>query len=281
MTDALPIPSILLNSGTTIPQLGFGVFQVEPAETARILGSALEIGYRHIDTAALYNNEEGVGEAIRSSGIPRDELFVTTKLWNTDQSPKESMDAFDASLEKLGLESVDLYLIHWPAPKFHNYVATWEVLGEIAESGRAKAIGVSNFQPAHLKKIMAETGIVPAVNQIELHPEFQQRDVVAYCAEQGIAIEAWSPLASGNLMNTPEITALAEAHGKSVAQATLRWHIQQGRIIFPKSNNPERQRENFEIFDFELSEEELAAFDALDSTDGRVGPNPDNFDAKQ
>ena len=268
------VPLVTLNDGNTIPQLGFGVFKVDPDKTSRIVRDAFEVGYRHIDTAKIYGNEEGVGHAIKTSGIDRDELFITTKLWNADQGYESGLEAFEKSLGRLQLDYVDLYLIHWPAPANDNYVDAWKALEKIRESGRAKSIGVSNFTVDHLTRLLGETDVAPAVNQIELHPEFQQREITAFGREHGIATEAWSPLAQGALLKEPNVQEIAEAHGKSLAQVILRWHIQQGNIIFPKSNNRERIEENFQIFDFELSDDEQASITALEK-DGRVGGHPD------
>jgi 2,5-diketo-D-gluconate reductase A len=267
-------PLLTLNNGTTIPQLGFGVFKVDPDETTRIVTDALEVGYRHIDTAAIYGNEEGVGQAIASSGVPRDELFVTTKLWNDRQTDAEA--AFDESLGKLGLDYVDLYLIHWPTPQKDTFVQAWKSLEKIYASGRAKAIGVSNFLVPHLEKLLANTDVVPAVNQIELHPAHQQPEVTAFSHEHGIAIEAWGPLGQGKypLFETPEVSQAAEAHGKTPAQVVIRWHLQTGNIVFPKSNRRERMAENFDVFDFELSSDEVAAISSLER-EGRVSAHPD------
>ncbi|SEA64381.1 aldo/keto reductase [Leifsonia sp. 21MFCrub1.1] len=267
-------PLLTLNNGTTIPQLGFGVFKVDPDETTRIVTDALEVGYRHIDTAAIYGNEEGVGAAIASSGIPRDELFVTTKLWNDRQTDAEA--AFDESLGKLGLDYVDLYLIHWPTPQKDTFVQAWTSLEKIYASGRAKAIGVSNFLVPHLEKLLANTDVVPAVNQIELHPAHQQPEVTAFSREHGIAIEAWGPLGQGKypLFETPEVSQAAEAHGKTPAQVVIRWHLQTGNIVFPKSNSRSRMAENFDVFDFELTSDEIAAISSLER-EGRVSAHPD------
>jgi 2,5-diketo-D-gluconate reductase A len=268
------VPTVTLNNGTVIPQLGFGVFRVDPAQTTQIVTDALEVGYRHIDTAAIYGNERGVGEAIASSAIPRDELFVTTKLWNDRQT--DARAAFDESLEKLGLDYVDLYLIHWPTPQRDTFVEAWKSLEAIAASGRAKAIGVSNFLVPHLEKLLAETEVVPAVNQIELHPAHQQPEVTAFAREHGIHIEAWGPLGQGKypLFELPEVTAPADAHGKTPAQVVIRWHLQTGNIVFPKSNRRERMAENFDVFDFELTAAEVAAITALER-EGRVSAHPD------
>jgi 2,5-diketo-D-gluconate reductase A len=273
-TSSSSVPTITLNDGNSIPQLGFGVFKVDPDKTSRVVSEAFEVGYRHIDTAKIYGNEEGVGHAIKNSGIDRDELFITTKLWNADQGYDSGLEAFEKSLGRLQLDYVDLYLIHWPAPANDNYVEAWKALEKIRESGRAKSIGVSNFTVAHLTRLLAETDVVPAVNQIELHPEFQQREITAFGRENGIATEAWSPLAHGALLKDPAVQAIADAHGKSLAQVILRWHIQLGNIIFPKSNSRDRIVENFEIFDFELSDAEQESITALEK-DGRVGGHPD------
>ena len=272
------VPRIALNSGYDIPQLGYGVFKVPPAETEKVVTEALALGYRHIDTAAFYQNEEGVGEAIRKSGIPRHELFVTTKLWNNRQTGDDPRVAFEESLTKLGIDYIDLYLVHWPAPANDQYVNAWTHLTTFGETGLVRSVGVSNFLVEHLERLESETGKLPAVNQIELHPAYQQRDVVAWCAERGIHIEAWGPLGQGkyDLFGTPAVHDAAAAHGRSPAQVVLRWHIQKGNIVFPKSVNPDRLRENFRIFDFTLSDAQMAAIDALDPGDGsgRVGGHP-------
>ncbi|SIO25320.1 aldo/keto reductase [Agromyces cerinus] len=273
------VPRIQLNDGHSIPQLGFGVFKVDPHETVRIVSDALEVGYRHIDTARIYGNEAGVGTALAESGIPREELFITTKLWNTDHGTQSAFDAFDASLERLGLDEVDLYLIHWPSPKGDRYVEAWKALEQIRESGRARSIGVSNFLVPHLERLLAETDVVPAVDQIELHPAHQQPATAAFAEQHGIAIEAWGPLGQGKypLFDVPEIADAAEAHGKSPAQVVIRWHLQRGHIVFPKSNRRERMAENFDVFDFELSDAEVQAITALER-EGRVGSHPADVD---
>lgn len=273
----MEIPPVeLLNDGHTIPQLGFGVFKVDPDETERIVSTALEVGYRHIDTAAVYGNEEGVGRAIAASGIPREELFITTKLWNSEQGTESAHRAIDLSLEKLGLDHVDLYLIHWPRPDLDRYLETWLALEQIRDAGKTTSIGVSNFHVPHLEKLAAGSSTVPAVNQIELHPTFQQRELRAYGAEHGIAIESWGPLGQGkyDLFGLAPIQDAAAAHGVTPAQVVIRWHLQSGIIVFPKSNSAERMKENFDVFGFELSDEQMAAIDALDAGN-RVGSNPE------
>jgi 2,5-diketo-D-gluconate reductase A len=269
------VPTITLNDGHTIPQLGFGVFKVEPDETTRIVTDALSVGYRHIDTAAIYGNEEGVGKALATSGIDRSELFITTKLWNDRQGTESAFDAFEESLEKLGLDQVDLYLIHWPAPANDKFVESWRALEKIQESGRARSIGVSNFLVPHLDRLLHETTIVPAVNQIELHPAHQQPEVTAFSRENGIHIEAWGPLGQGKypLFNEDVVKNAAETHDKSPAQIVIRWHLQNGNILFPKSNRRERMAENFDVFDFELSRTEFTMISALERA-GRVAAHP-------
>jgi 2,5-diketo-D-gluconate reductase A len=277
----MSVPTIQLNDGNEIPQLGFGVFQIDPEETAEAVTTALEIGYRHIDTAEMYENEAGVGEAIRASGLDRSEVFVTSKLNNNAHRPDDARRAFDGTLEALGFDHVDLFLVHWPLPTLYDgdYVSTWKVLEEFKRDGRARSIGASNFQPEHLERLAAETDIVPAVNQIELHPYFQNRAVEAYDEEHGIATEAWAPIAQGACLDDQAIVEIAERLGRTPAQVTLRWQIQHGRIVFPKSVTPERVRENFELFDFELEPGDVEAIDALDQDEqGRNGPHPDRFD---
>jgi 2,5-diketo-D-gluconate reductase A len=269
-------PVITLNNGVTIPQIGFCVFQIPEAETAAAVTSALEAGYRSIDTAAIYRNESGVGAALKAAGLPRDELFVTTKVWNNDQGYDETLRAFDASIARLGLDRLDLYLIHWPTPKRGRYPDTWRALEKLLADGRVRAIGVSNFLPEHLRAVAALGGTVPAVNQIEVHPALQQRDAQEAGAELGVATEAWSPLAQAAVLSDPAVLRIATDHDRTPAQVVLRWHVQQGRIVIPKSVTPSRIRENLRIFDFELTAGELAAIDALES-DGRTGPHPDHF----
>ena len=277
MTD---VPSLQLNDGNQIPQLGFGVFQIEPEDTAEAVTSALGIGYRHIDTAEMYENEREVGEGLRASGLGRDEVFITSKLNNGAHRPDDARRAFEETLSALGFDHVDLFLIHWPLPTLYDgdYVSTWQVLEEFKADGRARSIGVSNFQTGHLERLAAETEVVPAVNQIELHPYFQNREVAAYGEEHGIITEAWSPIAQGDVLDDPEIGAIAEKLGRTPAQVVLRWHIQHGYIVFPKSATPERIRENFELFDFELSADDMNTIDSLDrGEEGRRGPHPEQF----
>ena len=270
----MTVPSVVLNDGNHIPQLGFGVFKVDPDETERIVSDALEVGYRHIDTAKAYGNEEGVGKALAESGIDREELFITTKLWNSDQGGQTALDAFDLSLAKLDLDYVDLYLIHWPSPHRGLFVESWGSLEKILESGRAKSIGVSNFKPHHLQPLLDAATVVPAINQIEFHPYFQQRESAEFNAAHGIVTESWSPLGQGQLVDEASVNAIAEMHGKTLAQVILRWHLQLGHVVIPKSNRKERMAENFDIFDFELNDAEQAAITLLDRGD-RLGSDPD------
>jgi len=271
-------PTLTFNNGVTVPQLGFGVWQVGDDEVTPAVETALEVGYRHIDTAAIYGNERGVGKAIATSGIARDELFVTTKLWNAEQGYDSTLKAFDASLEKLGLDSVDLYLIHWPIPMADRYVDTYKAFEKIYADGRARAIGVSNFEPHHLNRLLGETGVVPAVNQIELHPFLQQGELRAFGAEHSIVTEAYSPLSSGGgVIDDPTITGIAASVGRTPAQVVLRWHVQLGNLVIPKSVTPQRIKENFEVFDFELSTADMASIAGLDRG-GRVGAEPDTMD---
>src|SRR3954451_7548198 len=271
------VPNITLNNGVQIPQLGFGVFQIDPAETKDAVLQAFEVGYRHIDTAQMYRNEKGVGEAVAQSGLARDEVFITSKLNNDSHDPEVAAIAFDRTLETLGLEYVDLFLIHWPLPTVSNYVETWKAMEDFYRSGRAKTIGVSNFQPHPLRRLADETTITPAVNQIEVHPYLTQDDVRAFDTEHGIATEAWSPIAQGKVLDDPTIVRIAEALGRTPAQVTLRWHIQRGDIVFPKSVPRSRIEENFALFDFELSDVDVADITGL-NRDERTGPDPDTFD---
>jgi 2,5-diketo-D-gluconate reductase A len=259
------VSTITLNNNVRIPQLGFGTFQLSPRDTERVVSTALEAGYRSIDTAAAYHNEKGVGKAIASSGLPRDEIFVTTKLWNADHGYDRALRAFEASARRLGLDTVDLYLIHWPLPSADRYVETWKALEKLAADGRVRAIGVSNFAVEHLQRLFAETGTVPAVNQIELHPYFAQTELRELHAQHGIATEAWSPLAQGEALSDRTIVRLADRYGVTPAQLVLRWHLQLGNIVIPKSANPTRIRQNRDIFSFELSAQDVAAITALDT----------------
>ncbi len=277
----MTVPTLTLNDTTTIPQLGFGVFQVPPEETAATVTTAFEVGYRHIDTAQMYQNEKGVGEALASCGIPRDELYITSKLNNGFHEPDAARRAFDTTMSDLGLEEIDLFLIHWPLPTKYDgdFVSTWRTLSEFVADGRARSIGVSNFQPAHLARIIEETGVVPAVNQIEVHPYFTNEAARTASLEQGVKVEAWSPIAQGKVLDDGVITTIADTHGKSASQVTLRWHIERGDIVFPKSMHRARMQENFEIFDFSLTPDEVAAISELHQGEaGRTGPNPDTFD---
>src|SRR3954452_16347240 len=275
------VPSIELNDGTSIPDLGFGVFQIHPSETAQAVERALSVGYRHIDTAEMYRNEREVGAGIRAAGVDRSEVYVTSKLNNGYHEPDDARRAFDETLSALGFDYVDLFLIHWPLPTLYDgdFVSTWKTLEELHADGRARSIGVSNFQIAHLERLAAEADVVPAVNQIELHPYFLNEDVRAYGEEHGIATQAWSPIAQGDVLDDPAITAIADRLGRSPAQVVLRWHIERGSIVFPKSTTPARIKENFELFDFELEPADVAAIEGLDrGEEGRRGPNPDRFD---
>src|SRR5579862_7057 len=274
------IPAIKLNDGHTIPQLGFGVFQVPPPETEAATTTALSAGYRHIDTAEMYGNEGGVGDAVRAAGLDRSEVYVTSKLNNGFHEPDAARRAFDETLATLGFDYVDLFLIHWPLPTLYDgdFVSTWKTLEEFKQDGRARSIGVSNFQIPHLERLAAESDVVPAVNQVELHPYFQNREVDEYGKAHGIVTEAWAPIAQGKVLGDPTLTEIAGRIGKSVAQVVLRWHIQHGNVVFPKSVTPERIRENIQIFDFELGPADLATIDGLDRGEaGREGPNPDSF----
>ena len=277
----MTVPTITLHDQTTIPQLGFGVFQVPPDQTAKTVLNALEVGYRHIDTAQMYANEAGVGEAIATSGIPRDDLYITTKLNNGFHRPDDARRSLDESLARLGVDQVDLFLIHWPLPTRYDgdYVTTWRTMAEFVEDGRARSVGVSNFEPAHLERIISETGVVPVLNQVEVHPFFGNEEVRAACARHDIAVEAWAPIARGKVNDDDTITGIADRLGRTPAQVALRWHIQRGDIVFPKTVTPERMRENFDIFDFELSDDDMSTITALDrGEEGRGGPHPDTFD---
>ncbi len=277
MTSATDrVPRLTLRPDVEIPQLGYGVFQVPPKETEEVVARALQAGYRHIDTAAAYGNEGPVGQAIHAAGISREEIFVTTKCFNDDHGHDKAKRAFKASLERLELEHIDLYLIHWPVPSHDLYVETWQAFIELQAEGLVRAIGVSNFQPAHLERIVAETGVVPAINQVELHPYFQQAGLRHEHDELGIVTEAWSPLGQGLELEDPAIVEIAQAHGKTPAQAIIRWHLQLGNVVIPKSVTPARIVENFDVFDFELSGEELERIRELDAGK-RIGPDPDTF----
>ncbi|MGC4110345.1 MAG: aldo/keto reductase [Nocardioides sp.] len=284
MTSTIaPVPTIALNDGTSIPQLGFGVFLVEPEETQRTVEQALEIGYRHIDTAQMYGNEREVGAAIAASGLSRDELYVTTKLNNGHHLPDDARRAFAESLEKLALDRVDLFLIHWPLPTRYDgdFVSTWRTLVELREGGGTTSIGVSNFEPDHLDRIIAEVGVVPAVNQIEVNPYFTNEAARAADLRHGVATEAWSPIARGGLAGDETIEAIAARVERTPAQVALRWHIQRGDIVFPKSTHRERIEENFALFDFTLTDEDVSAISALDRGEtGRTGPNPNTFEGR-
>jgi 2,5-diketo-D-gluconate reductase A len=275
------VPTITLHDQTTIPQLGFGVFQVPPADTARAVTDAFEVGYRHVDTAQMYGNETGVGEALADSGLPRDEVYVTSKLSNAFHRPDDARRSFDETLEKLGLDRIDLFLVHWPLPTRYDgdLVSTWQTLAEFVKDGRATSIGVSNFQPDHLDRIVDETGVVPVVNQVEVHPYFRNEAVRAANAGHEVATEAWSPIAQGAVLDDPTVVRVADELGATPSQVTLRWHLQRGDIVFPKSMRVERMRENFGALDLELDERQMAALDGLDrGEDGRRGPHPDVFD---
>jgi len=275
------VPAIDLNDGGRIPQLGFGVFKIPPEETAAAVKAALETGYRHIDTAEMYGNEREVGQGVRDAGVDRADVFVTSKLNNGFHRPDDARRAFDDTLSALGSDYVDLFLIHWPLPTLYDgdFVSTWHVLEEFAKDGRARSIGVSNFQVPHLERLARESSVVPAVNQIEIHPYFTNEEVRAYGREHGIATEAWSPIARGTVLDDPVVERIANAANKSPAQVVLRWHVQRGDIVFPKSVSRRRMRSNFELFDFELGESDMDALSILDRGEsGRTGPNPDVFD---
>jgi 2,5-diketo-D-gluconate reductase A len=270
------VPRVTLRPEVEIPQLGFGVFQVPPKETEEVVARALQAGYRHLDTAAAYKNEGAVGQAIHASGIPREEIFVTTKCFNDDHGHDKAKRAFKASLERLELEHIDLYLIHWPVPAHDLYVETWQAFVELQAEGLVRAIGVSNFQPAHLERIVEETGVVPAINQVELHPYFQQIGLRHEHEQLGIVTEAWSPLGQGLELEDAAIVEIAEAHAKTPAQAIIRWHLQLGNVVIPKSVTPERIEQNFDVFDFELTADEMERIRELDEG-RRIGPDPDTF----
>ncbi|WP_285401650.1 aldo/keto reductase [Luteibacter sp. ME-Dv--P-043b] len=275
MTSTVPV--LDLNDGNKAPQLGFGVFQIPDAETADAVAAALKAGYRSIDTAAIYKNEAGVRQGMERSGVARGDIFLTTKLWNSEQGFDSTLKAFDESIAKLGTDYVDMYLIHWPTPKHDRYVDTWKAFIRLREEGRIRSIGVSNFQPAHLDRIVQETGVVPVVNQVELHPDFAQRDVVSANAKHKVITEAWSPLGQGgDLLKNETLVALGKKYGKSSAQVVLRWHVQLGHMVIPKSATPERIAANIDVFDFALTDEDMKAIAGLDAGK-RMGPDPDEF----
>jgi 2,5-diketo-D-gluconate reductase A len=276
----MTVPTIDLNDGSAIPQLGFGVFQIEPEDTAEAVRVALDVGYRHIDTAEMYGNERGVADGIRTAGLDRADVYITSKLSNAAHEPDAARRAFEGTLSELGTDHVDLFLIHWPLPTLYggDYVSTWKTLEEFKADGRARSIGVSNFEVAHLERLAAEADVVPAVNQIELHPYLLNEEVRAYGEEHGIATQAWSPIAQGDVLDDPAVTAIADRLGRSPAQVVLRWHLQRGSIVFPKSTTPARITENYELFDFGLEPGHVAAIEALDrGEEGRRGPHPDRF----
>lgn len=270
--------TLTLNDGMQIPQLGFGTWQTPEEKTAAAVANALAAGYRLIDTASVYGNESGVGEGIRRSGVPREKICVTTKLWNSDQGYDETLRACEASLRRLQLDYADLYLIHWPMPRQDRYLDSWRALIALKNEGRVRSIGVSNFQIPHLQRLLDETDAIPSVNQIELHPLFQQRELRAFHARHGIATESWSPLGQGAALRNERVLRIAQKHQKTSAQIVLRWHLDQGLITIPKSVTPARISENFRVFDFKLNAEDIALLDAIDSPKGRIGPNPDTAD---
>jgi len=270
------VPTIQLNNGVEIPQLGFGVFKVPPEQTEGVTGTALEVGYRHVDTAQMYGNEAGVGRAVRAAGLARDEVFVTSKLDNPNHARDDALRSFDGTLAELGFDHVDLFLIHWPLPEVGDYVETWHAMEEIYRSGRARAIGVSNFQPHHLRRLLAAAEVVPAVNQVEVHPYLAQEEVRAFNAEHGILTEAWAPIARGRVLDDPVITTIAKRLERTPAKVTLRWAVQRGDVVFPKSVTRSRVEENFRLFDFELTDDDMAEITALDRHE-RTGPDPDKM----
>lgn len=277
----MTIPSLSLHDGTTIPQFGFGTYLVAPEEAEAVVSQALDLGYRHLDTAQMYGNEEGVGAAIAASGIAREDLYVTTKLNNNNHRPEDVRRSFEESLDRLGLDRLDLFLIHWPLPTRYDgdFVSTWQDMAELLEGGRLTSVGVSNFQPEHLDRIVAETGIVPVVNQVEVHPFFDNDAVRSTNHRHGVLTEAWSPIAQGTVTQDATLLEIGAAHGKNPVQVSLRWHLQRGDIVFPKSTDPDRMRANMDLFDFELSPAEMARITGLDRGEaGRMGPNPSEFD---
>ena len=277
----MSVPALDLHDGTTIPQLGLGVFQVPPERTEETVATALEVGYRHIDTAQMYGNEEGVGAGLRASGLDRDDVYITSKLNNNNHRPDDVRRSFDESLERLGIERLDLFLIHWPLPTQYDgdFVSTWKAMAELLEDGRLTSVGVSNFEPDHLQRVVEETGVVPVVNQIEVHPFFTNEKARAASHEHGVKVEGWAPIAKGQVDDEPVIKEIAAGHGKTPAQVTLRWHIERGDIVFPKSVRRERMEENFAIFDFSLTADEVDRIAGLDRGESaRTGPNPNTFD---
>lgn len=278
MTTTSRVPDVTLNNGVTIPQLGYGIWQVSREQTSELVQHAIEAGYRHIDGAAAYGNEAELGQAIAATSVPREELFITTKLWNADQGYDTTLGAFDSSMEKLGIEQLDLYLIHWPTPTRGLYAETWRAFEKLLADGRTRAIGVSNFRIEDLRHLMDAFDVVPAVNQIEVHPRFQNRELRAFHQEHGIATEAWSPLGHGGLLDDPVVTGIANDHGVSPAQVLLRWHLDEGNIVFPKASSPERISQNIDVFGFSLTPEQIAKIDGLEAgEEGRTGPVPSTF----
>lgn len=273
-------PVFTLNDGTVIPQVGYGVWSISDAEAPNIVGQAIKVGYRLIDTAQFYDNERGVGEAIRASGLPREQIFVTSKQRNSNQGYDQTIRGYEETLEKMGLETLDLFLIHWPLPAIDTYVETWKAMVRLKQEGRVRSIGVSNFQPSHLERIIGETGVTPSIDQIELHPAFQQLGLRDYLGAHEIQIECWSPLGRGAALNNPVLAEIGKKHGRSVAQIILRWHLEQGLIAIPKSANAQRMEENFSIFDFALDAEDMALIATLDDPDGRTGADPDTFNKR-
>ncbi|WP_226782384.1 aldo/keto reductase [Oceaniglobus trochenteri] len=270
----MTVANLTLNDGARIPQVGFGVWQLPDARAPEVIGHALNSGYRHIDTAHAYNNEEGVGIAVRESGLPRDDIFVTSKLWNMFHGRDATMKAFDGTMQRLGLETLDMYLIHWPVPMEDKYVESWKAMIELRDAGRIKSIGVSNFNQDHLQRLIDETGVVPVVNQIELHPRFQQRAARDYHEKMGIRIESWSPLGQGNIIDDPVLKSIAAKHGKGVGQVILRWHVEQGLVVIPRSKTPKHIDENLQVFDFALDAGDMEQIAGMDRADGRIGPVP-------